>query len=182
MKGPRDWLEVMRQLASLGVQYEATWLGDGPLLEEMRVAVMASGLADRVKFGGFVGDRGLLLGAMRRADLFVFCHKTPESPRCLIETLMSAAPFVGYDSPYPADLAEELAPDLLTPPHDPIALAGRIADLDRDRSRLAELVRLSHAKGGHFSDEAVFGHRSDLIKQHLAGTCACSGCALIAQG
>ena len=168
MKGPADWLAVMQQLAAMGVAFEATWLGDGPLLDEMRAAVKASGLAERVQFVGYVGDRGQLLDAMRRADLFVFCHKTPESPRCLIEALMAAAPIIGYDSPYPADLAEEMAPELLTPPHGPAALARRIADCDKGRAALVDLVKRSHDKGAHYSDEAVFRHRSDLIKRLLA--------------
>lgn len=167
MKGPADWLVVMRELARRGVAFEATWYGDGPLLEEMRAAAAESGLAAQVSFAGFVGERAQMLAALRAADLFVFCHKTPESPRCLIEALMSASPIVGYDSPYPADLVEDMAPRLLTAPHDPAQLAARIASLADDRAQLAELVRRSRDIGGHYSDEAVFRHRSELIKQHL---------------
>ena len=36
MKGPLDWIEVLATLAHRGMDFRASWLGDGPLLAEMR--------------------------------------------------------------------------------------------------------------------------------------------------
>ena len=165
MKGPFDWIKVMADLRDLGLTFQATWIGDGPLLDEMRREIDHRGLQDRVELKGFVGDRGILMQAMRDSDLFVFCHKTPESPRCLIEALMSGTPIIGYDRPYPRDLLGDSADRLLVPLDDAAQLARRIEELDKDRAELAQLIRASDEHGSHFSDEAVFRHRSELIKK-----------------
>ncbi len=168
MKGPLDWVRVMADLKGRGLDFRASWIGDGPMLTEVRDEVVRLGLGDRVDLPGFVGDRARLLESIREADLFVFCHKTPESPRCLIEALMSGTPIVGYDSPYPRDLVENMADRLLVPLDDVAGLAGKVAHLAAHRDELAAAAEASYECGAHFSDEAVFQHRSDLIKKYLA--------------
>jgi glycosyltransferase involved in cell wall biosynthesis len=100
--------------------------------------------------------------------VFVFCHKTPESPRCLIEALMSGAAIVGYDSPYPRDLVGDAADRLLVPRDGIPALARRLAELDADRAGLAALIQAAAAVGAGYSDREVFRHRSELIRRHLS--------------
>ena len=165
MKGPFDWIRAMAGLRDRKVDFRATWIGDGPLLAEARAEIERLGLGDRVELPGFVGDRTLLLQALRDSDLFVFCHKTPESPRCLIESLMSATPIIGYDRSYPRDLLEDLAGRFLVPLDDEDALVDRIAAIDADRPGLASAAEKCDELGSHYSDEAVFRHRSELIKE-----------------
>ena len=43
----------------------------------------------QVALPGFIRDRSAILKVLREAQVFVFCHKTPESPRNLIEALVS---------------------------------------------------------------------------------------------
>jgi len=167
MKGPDDWLAALSALAQRGVDFEACWLGDGPLLGAMAEEVRRLGLEDKVRLAGFVSDRAVVLDALREADVFMFCHKTPESPRCLIEALMSGTPIVGYHSAYPEDLLGEHAPALLTRAHDPLELAARIAELDAARVCFAERVVDCARRGEAFSDEATFRHRAELIRRYL---------------
>ena len=104
MKGPIDWTTVLERLKVMGVQFEATWLGDGEALPQMRARIARAGLAGQVHFPGFVEDRDAVLRAVRQADLFMFCHKTAESPRCLIEALTCGTPILGYGCAYAKDL------------------------------------------------------------------------------
>jgi glycosyltransferase involved in cell wall biosynthesis len=166
-KGPDDWLEVLRQLIAADCDLEATWLGDGPMHEAMRHRVQQLRLADRIHFPGFITDRGQLLDFLKGCHLCLFCHKVPESPRCLIEALVCGCPIIGYDSPYPRDLIAGNAAGVLTPRHDVTALAAALATLQADRQQLAELVRRTAHAAESFNDEAVFRHRSELIKQYL---------------
>lgn len=168
MKGPLDWVAALAAVARRGIAFEAVWMGDGPLLDEARAAIARSGMETSVRMAGNVVDRRRVLEALRDADLFVFCHKTPESPRCLIEALMSGTPIVGYDSPYPRDLLGPRADECLVPMNDVEALALRIASFAADRSLLSDWFGVAAELGSHFSDEAVFRHRSDLIKAHLS--------------
>lgn len=167
MKGPLDWIETMGQLESMGIDFSASWLGDGPLLEQARQQLKTRGLDDRVSFPGHQGEKDRLLQSFRQADLFVFCHQTPESPRCLIEAMLSGTPIVGYDSPYPEDLLQEFSTRLLTARNDTAALASTLQRLDSHRDELARAVEHCHRISEHYTDQAVFSHRSRLIKAHL---------------
>jgi glycosyltransferase involved in cell wall biosynthesis len=125
------------------------------------------GVDDRVHFGGFVDDRALILETMRSHHVFLFCHKTPESPRCLVEALVSGCPIVGYGSPYPAGLVAEHGGGSFVPLNDWEKLAALVIDLNADRGRLSTLIRAAARSGQLFDEETLFQHRSDLIKQHL---------------
>lgn len=167
MKGPFDWLKVLRRLAERGVDFQATWLGDGSLRLAMQRRVGEYGLTDRVIMPGFASARESVLDTLRQSHLMLFCHKTPESPRCLIEALISGTPIVGYDSAFPRDLIAAHGGGRLVPRDDIAGLADQVADLDRDRSVLANLMAKAAADGAPFADTEVFQHRSALIKQYL---------------
>ncbi len=167
MKGPHDWLDVLERLAQTGVNFEATWLGEGSELAAMRARVAAGPLMGRVKLPGFLRDRAAVADELRAAHLMLFCHKTPESPRCLIEALTSGTPIVGYDSAFPRDLISGAGGGRLVARDDVAALAGAVADLARDRDSLAALVAQAAEDGSQFDDVTVFRHRSELIRIHL---------------
>lgn len=167
MKGTHDWLDVLEHLANAGVEFQAEWLGDGPDLPDMQARVGSGPLAGRVALRGFVSDRGQLLAALRQADILLFCHLTPESPRVLIEALASGCPLVGYESAYPADLIAGHGGGVLTPIGKPRALADAVAALAEDRARLSNLIGRAAHDGAQFDDQSVFAHRSMLIRTHL---------------
>jgi hypothetical protein len=56
---------------------------------------------------------------------------------------------------------------LFTPLDDVEALAGAVAGLAVDRSRLADLMKRAAADGEPFTDVEAFRHRSELIKARL---------------
>jgi colanic acid/amylovoran biosynthesis glycosyltransferase len=102
-KGARDWIEVLRRVKNAGCKFSAVWIGNGSLLEEMQAATKNAGFEHCVEFPGRF-DHGKAISVIREADIMLFCHKLPESPRCLIESLMSGTPIVGYDSHFPRNL------------------------------------------------------------------------------
>jgi colanic acid/amylovoran biosynthesis glycosyltransferase len=166
IKGPFDWIQAMSQLRKRGVTFRAIWLGDGPLLGEMRKEVAQRDLGDVVSLPGFLSDRNELLSQLRAAHVLVFCHTSPESPRNLLEALISGCPIVGYHS----DFAEELVTDgggAFVKTGDVKALVERLASLNDNRQDLIALTQQAATSGRRFNDVAVFQHRSDLIKKHL---------------
>ncbi len=167
MKGPIDWLEALEQLAAMGVDFRARWLGDGSERPKMVARIAAAGLQRRVEMPGFITDRDVILGELQASHAFLFCHLTPESPRCLIEALASGCPIVGYATPYPSDLIARNGGGVLVQPRDTTSLAQELATLSADRGRLAKLIRAAASDGAPFVDEAVFRHRSELIRRHL---------------
>ncbi len=167
MKAPLDWIKAIAHARDLGVQFKATWWGDGSLSGEMQQMINDLDLQSYVELPGVERDRAKLLKAMQQSDLMLFTHITSESPRCVIESLISGTPIVGYDSNYVADLTHRHGGGALVPVYHWQALGNVIAELDRDRPKLATLVHQAGENGKRFNDEAVFQERSALIKQHL---------------
>lgn len=167
MKAPLDWLNVLVQLRAMGVAYEATWLGDGEMLPDMHAFVTSHSLGGHVAMPGFVSDRDRLLSFLRSCDVLLFTHITPESPRIILESLVSGTPVVGYANGYVADVVAVEDRRLLAPLGDTAQIAEIIAGLARNRKVLAEAIRSAARTGEQFNDVAVFRHRSELIKQYL---------------
>ncbi len=169
MKDPLAWVETVIKLArALGPErVEATWVGDGPLLEQMKQRVRAEGLEPRVKFPGFLSDRTELLSFLRSLDVFLFCHITPESPRCLLESVISATPLVGFESAFARDVVGDRGGALFAPIHGVDQLAAHLSRLADDRKELHALVEQAATSRPLYNDKAVFAHRSELIKAHL---------------
>lgn len=169
MKAPLQWLTAVESaIALLGRdRVTATWLGDGPELEALRTAVATRGLEDCVSAPGFVGDRQALLAFMSEMDVFVFCHVSPESPRCLIESLMRGTPIVGYASAYAQQLVEQHGGGTFVEIGEAEALGAAVARLADERRELAALTTAAATSGTLYNDAAVFAHRSELIKAHL---------------
>ncbi|MFT3928831.1 MAG: glycosyltransferase [Spongiibacteraceae bacterium] len=169
MKGPLEWIEALHTVYKAGIKFRATWLGDGPLMSEAKAKVAELKLNDSIHFAGMLTNRDELLARLRAAHVFVFCHKTPESPRSLIEALMAATPIVGYQSHYAADLLGngDLSRQLLVG-HNAQQLGEKLCEIISDRPALIDLIRASAQIGKQFSDDAVFKHRSELIKEYSA--------------
>ena len=167
MKGPLEWVAVLRNLSDSGVDFQAIWLGDGPELAKMRKEILAAGMQDRVEFPGFTSDRQEVMCHLQDAHVFMFCHKTPESPRCLIEALLSGAPIVGYDGAFAADLVSKEGGGILSAPGDVGQLTRNILELEQDRRKLAGLISKAAVAASIYDEESVFKHRSDLIRQYL---------------
>lgn len=167
MKGGLDWVAALARLAEAGVDYRATWFGEGTELTRMQEAAQAAGIGDRVTFPGFLTDRAAVLERYREAHVFLFCHKTPESPRCLIEALTSGTPILGYDGAFARDLISEHGGGRLVSMDDVGALAVELERLARDRAGLADLIVAARRDGAKFDDESVFRHRSEIIRQYL---------------
>jgi len=167
MKGPLDWVGVLEALAGMGVDFRATWLGDGEMHQAMIDRIARAGLGDHVTAPGHTADRARVLDTLRDAQIFLFCHKTPESPRCLIEALASGTPVVGYANAFAEDLVSGSGGGRFVPMDDVPALAAATAQLAGDRRRLGDLIARAGRDGAPFTDEGVFRHRSEIIKAHL---------------
>lgn len=170
MKGPFDWLKVISQLNKSGINFEATWVGDGPLLEEMKSLAQRLGINDLIEFTGFVSDPQSVLEVLRKSHIFLFCHKIPESPRCLIEALISGCPIVGYGSPYSKDLVEKQGGGLFVSTNDWQKLAQSVTILNNDREQLSSLIKSAALSGQRFDLETCLQERIQLIKKYLTLT------------
>jgi colanic acid/amylovoran biosynthesis glycosyltransferase len=168
MKAPLQWIDAIAKAVKVvgAERIEAVWLGDGPLLEDARAKVRELNLQGCIRFAGFIGDRAEVLAFLRHQDVLLFCHVTPESPRVLIEALISGLPLVGYESSYARELVGQRGGANLSPIGDSDALAANLIRLANSREELRRLTREAAASREIYNDEAVFAHRSELIKQY----------------
>lgn len=162
MKGPLEWIETLHELAKSGIKFEATWLGDGPMLEEMRKKAVALDIPG-ITFVGFVSERETVLRELKKAHIFLFCHNTLESARILGEAVACGAPLVGFETAYPADLVAEHGGGAFSEMGNVKALADLVQDLDSDREKLAELVTSAARSGQDFDRDAALLKRVELV-------------------
>lgn len=165
MKGPEDWLEILHALAEREVDYHAVWYGGGHLLTNMRAEAERRRLGGRVAFAGNV-EREVARREVMNSDLFLFCHKTLESPRCLVESLAAGTPIVGYSSLYARDLVSACGGGAFADMEDQATLLEHVVDLDKDRDALAELIEAAYRSSLGFDREAAIRERIALIKQY----------------
>lgn len=165
MKAPIEWLQAIATARDLGAQIKATWYGEGSLLAAAKAETRRLNLDTIVTFPGFIASRAELLQRIRAAHALVFTHVTPESPRNLLESLVSGTPILGYDNPYAVDLLRSHGGGAVVPVHDIKALGKLIATIASDRERLAEMTIQAAQNGRRFTDAVVFTERSALIKQ-----------------
>jgi glycosyltransferase involved in cell wall biosynthesis len=164
MKAPVDWLKAIAHARSLGARISATWYGDGELRGQMEAGIKALNLSGIVNLPGFVSSRETMLARLRDSHLLVFTHITPESPRCLLESLICGTPLAGYDSDFARDLTDERGGGSYVPRHDWRALGELIASLASNRKVLAKMIGQAARNGSRFNDRDVFRERSEIIK------------------
>jgi glycosyltransferase involved in cell wall biosynthesis len=167
MKGPFDWLNALSEAIHSGERIEASWLGDGSLLNDMRDKAIELGIADHVKFAGYIGGREAVLKTLRDSDVLLFTHKTRESARIFAEALVSACPIVGYGTSYPEELVHEHGGGLFAPVGDWKALANYLTTLASDPEALRDLITRSGQSGRLYDRDTAMQRRIDLIKQHM---------------
>ena len=166
MKGPEDWRRCIEQASAGGMVATATWLGDGDMLGSLRASAAEKGLTPIVSYPGNVA-RDEAYVTLRDAEIFLFCHMTDESPRCLIEALTAGVPIVGYASPYACDLVAERGGGAFVTLGDWGALADRLLQLDRDREGLATLLEAARASSLLYDRDTAINHRIGLMREHL---------------
>ena len=164
-KGPLDWIETLRIVDEAGIDFRARWFGTGPLEMESKALVESAGMTGRIQFPGNITNRTELLEQLRSAHIMVFCHLTPESPRCLIEALASGTPIIGYKSAYAGDLIYKNGGGMLSAMNPP-ALASVIIEIARDPSALRHMIDAAVRDGAQFNDGDVFAHRAALMKEY----------------
>lgn len=166
MKGPLYWLETLRLLREAGVPFEARWFGSGEMLAQMERFVGDNNLEQFCKLEGNA-TRPSVFRAMQEADIFLFCHMSKESPRCLVEALASGAPLVGFGSDYSRGLTNASGGGIFAEPGDSLSLAHVVESLHQDRSRLAELIAAAAESGKGLDRDKEIQRRIGLMKQFL---------------
>jgi colanic acid/amylovoran biosynthesis glycosyltransferase len=169
IKGPLDWLNAIHTAIKGGADLQATWFGDGPLMAEMRRGVERLSLGANVSLPGVVG-REELRSNLWKTDIFLFCHKAAESPRCLCEALAAGCALLGYDRQYPRELVARHGGGEFAEIGDWSRLGQIVLSLDRNRQGLAALSEAAALSGALLDRDVAIQERIDLVKKYLSYT------------
>jgi glycosyltransferase involved in cell wall biosynthesis len=143
-KGVVVLLAACQLLRDRGTRYSLELIGDGTLRPALERRARELGVSDRVRFLGSV-PRQQLGAHYRRADLV--CMPSLDEPfgAVAVEALMAGTPVVASEVGGLPFVVRHGENGLLVPPDEPATLAGALALLDQDRTRLASLRRAAHA-------------------------------------
>lgn len=168
LKAPFDWVKAVERAKKLGVNLQATWMGEGALFERMKAMIAKRGLNSFIELTGFEEDRGRLLKRIRQSHIMLFTHVTSEASSSLIESLVCGTPIIGYQSKYVEEIVKDIGGGMFVPIHDWRKLADCLVTLFQERQLLSHLIKDAAENGKRFNDEVLFQQRSELIKTHLS--------------
>ncbi|SDN54707.1 glycosyltransferase family 4 protein [Geodermatophilus sp. DSM 45219] len=155
------WAQVHRQ-----VDGDLVVAGTGP--DEVRVRQLAArlGIADRVRFPGWVGgaDKARLLNASR---VVVVPSRAETFGIVAVEALAAATPVLAFDIPC---LREVVPPDCgrLVPPFDVPALAAALLDLYADEDLLVAMGVAGRAFAGGHDWDVLARRQADVYRSTVA--------------
>ncbi len=110
-------------------RYSLTWVGTGPLEEDVRRRAAELGVADRIRMLGFVAFGPELLALYREAHAFVHVSLTEGVPAVLIEALASGTAVIATDVGGVGEALDEGRAGELVPPSDLDALLAAVLRL-----------------------------------------------------
>ena len=166
MKAPIDWLRAIGRTCEAGVNLQATWYGDGTLMPQMLEEIDRLGINKNVTLAGIVGREEIMTN-LHKTDIFLFCHMTGKSPRCLGEALAAGCSLVGYGTAYSRDLVRPYGGGEFTNIGNWQSLADIMRSLDRDRSRLSRLVEAASASGKLLDRDTAIQNRIEHVKRSV---------------
>jgi glycosyltransferase involved in cell wall biosynthesis len=135
-------------------RYRLTWVGRGPLEEEVYRRARQLGVADRIRFAGYVAFGDELLELYRRAHVFVHVSLSEGVPKVLIEALASGTPIVATDVGGVAAALEGGDAGVLVPPDDLETLVAAVREVSGDADLRARLVERGLALAADLTLEA----------------------------
>jgi glycosyltransferase involved in cell wall biosynthesis len=121
-------------------RYRLTWVGRGPLEEEVRARAAALGVDSLIELHGYIPFDGGLLDLYRRAHVFAHVSLSEGMPKVLIEALVCRTAIVATDVGGVRDALDDGRAGLLVPPDDLDALVDAIRRISDDRTLRDGLV------------------------------------------
>ena len=152
--------------AMLDLPNHYLWLGGaGPLEKELKSIALKNGIAERVRFLGWVDDPAPLFKA---ADVFVCSSRHEPFGNIIIEAWLNSVPIVAAASEGPTSLIEDTRTGLLVSNGDGGALSAAIRKLSGDPVLMERLAVAGRSRyEDSFTEERVVGQYLNLFKRLL---------------
>lgn len=156
-------VEAMELLKREGVDATLKFVGDGPLMTDIRKLVRCKGLEDRILFNG-ISDR--VFDLLHEADLFILPSKWEGLPMTVIEAMGTGVPVIASEVGGLGDMIITDHSGILIQP-EAKALAEAIRELlesEATRSRLGTNARMEVPR---FSAQTMAYKYQELYKEQI---------------
>jgi glycosyltransferase involved in cell wall biosynthesis len=161
-KGHDVLLHAVQHLHSDGADVRAVIVGDGRLHQGLVDLAADLGIDDQVVFTGAVSDRSRVQHLLDQATVFALPSLTEGLPRALLEAMARGLPAVGTAV---GGIPELLDDRFLVPVGDPVALAGVIVALARDRFEWEAQSRRNLEVARRFSSDVLDARFSQWLSE-----------------
>ena len=158
VKGHAVLIDAFARLAQADGHARLLLVGYGPLEPSLRAHATRRGVRDQVIFTGRREDVPEILPAL---DVFVCSSHSEGMSNAVLEAMATALPCVVTDVSDHRRMFAQVDPDLVVPPGDAGALAGRLSVLAADAQARGRLGQSSRAvvEQGYSFDRTVAGYR-----------------------
>ena len=146
---------------------ELVFAGDGPAEPELKRKLASAGIADRVRFAGYLAGADLT-EAYRRATVFVLPSWSEGFPTVLAEAMDAGLPVVTTRIRGAADHLVDGENALFVAPRDVEGLAAALTTLLEDPDRRARMARANRARVDVFAPDVVAREYLDVLHAVLA--------------
>lgn len=135
-KDPSRFIEAVRIAVGKGLKIQATWVGTGILLEEMRALVISQGMQEYIHF---IGQSDDVDGLLNSSDVLVSTSRWEGLPLTIIEAMSHGVPTIAPDVGSCSDAVVDGITGILYPVEaQPETIAEHLVSASSDRSRLSE--------------------------------------------
>jgi glycosyltransferase involved in cell wall biosynthesis len=174
LEAPKDPVTLFSALGTIRSQpWELDLVGDGPLEPELRRLAASTGIADRVRFLGYVREPA---EALARAQLFVLSSRSEGFPRSVLEAMRAGLPVVATAVGGIPEAITDGIEGLLVPRGDPSALAGALSGLLTDGERRKQMaMRARHTYEERFRFERMADETEAVYAKMLVSRARGSG-------
>lgn len=162
-KGQDLLVRAWQRIADKAEGWKLRIVGDGPLLNEIKVYVEKNGLSGSVEFLPTTKD---VLAMYRQASIYAMSSRFEGLPLVLIEAQSMGLPIVSFDClTGPAEIVEDGRNGILVPPLDVEALAEALLSLIRDDRRRKEFSDNALTAASRFDYGKIVGQWEKLLSE-----------------
>jgi glycosyltransferase involved in cell wall biosynthesis len=164
-KNPLLLVEALARLeAERPGRFHLTWIGRGPLEDEVRGRASELGVDDLLELRGYVPFESGLLDLYRTSHLFVHVSLSEGIPKVIVEALICGTPLVATDVGGIRDALDDGRAGLLVPPDDLESLVDAIKRMSEDAALRNRLV----ARGRELGRELTLEAQAEQVVRFIA--------------
>lgn len=171
-KAPDVLVDAVALAVKDGLDLRLVFVGDGQYRSWLQERAERQGLADRVRFAGWLPLGTAVRHELDRADLFILPSRQEGLPRAMIEAMARGLPCLGSTV---GGIPELIAEEDQVPPNDAAALARKIREVVSHPGRMEGMSIRNLHKAGEYREEVLAVRRRSFYRKVLEITQAAAG-------